>query len=47
MAGGKKAVITSDSATEIDVRLGARAVSGSVSITTKYGTASLGGLTVG
>jgi len=46
VVGGKKAVITSDSGTEIDVIVGPKAVSGSVSVTTKYGSATLGGLTV-
>jgi len=46
VVGGKKAVITSDSATQIDVTVGPKAVSGSVSVTTKYGTASLAGLTI-
>jgi serine protease len=46
LVGGRKAAITSDTPTEIDVKVGAKAVSGSVSVTTKYGTAALGGLTV-
>jgi serine protease len=46
LVGGKKAAIMSDTPTEIDVKVGARAVSGSVSVTTKYGTAGLGGLTI-
>ena len=47
MVGGVPAVIKSDTTTEIDVKVGAKAVSGSVSVTTKYGTARLAGLTVG
>jgi hypothetical protein len=46
MVGGKKAVITSNTGTEIDITVGPKAVSGSVTVTTKYGTSTLGGLTV-
>ena len=37
--GGKKSTITSDSPTQIVATVGARTVSGSIVVTTKYGTA--------
>jgi len=46
--GGKKAVITSAGPTQVTVTVSSRAVlgSGSVTVTSKYGTSTLGGLTV-
>ena len=46
VVGGKKAVVTADSATQISVTVAPKAVAGSVSVTTKYGTSSLAGLTI-
>ena len=46
VVGGKKAVVSADVANRISVTVGAKAVSGSVVVTTKYGTSSLAGLNV-
>jgi serine protease len=46
LVGGKKAVITSDTVTQIVVTVPAKAVTGSVTVSTKYGSYTLGGLTI-
>jgi hypothetical protein len=46
LVGGKKAVVTSDTPTQIVVTVPKKATSGSVVVTSKYGSSSLGGLTV-
>ncbi|HEY4927705.1 MAG TPA: IPT/TIG domain-containing protein [Acidimicrobiales bacterium] len=46
LVGGKKAVITSDTVTQIVVTVPAKSVSGSVAVSMKHGTSTLGGLTV-
>ncbi len=44
--GGKKAVVISDTDVQIVVTVAAKARSGSVEVATKYGSSTLGGLTV-
>jgi hypothetical protein len=46
MVGGKKASVSSDTAGQIIVTVPLKAISGSVSVSTKYGTSTLSGLTV-
>ncbi len=46
LVGGKKAAVSSHSSTQIVVVVPAKAVSGSVTVSSKYGTSTLGGLTV-
>jgi hypothetical protein len=46
LVGGKKAAISSDTSTQIVVTVPSKAVSGPVTVTSKFGTATLGGLTV-
>jgi hypothetical protein len=46
MVGGKKASVSSDTAGQIIVTAPLKAISGSVSVSTKYGTSTLSGLTV-
>jgi serine protease len=46
LVGGKRARMSSDTATQIVVTVPPKAVTGSVTVSTKGGTASLGGLTI-
>jgi serine protease len=46
LVGGKKAVVVSDTPTQIVVTVPSKATSGSVTVSTRFGTATLAGLTV-